>query len=50
MKKFSQLAKKKKLLRIFLANTKAKVAIKFPKKLFFLAENWLGAARVNTSG
>ena len=34
MKKFNQLAKNK-LLKIFLSTIKTKVAIKFPKKLFF---------------
>ena len=45
MKKFNQLAKKK-LFKIFLSSIKTKVAIKFPKKLFFSAENWLGVERV----
>ena len=48
MKKFNQLAKKKKLIKIFLSSIKTKVAIKFPKKnFFFSAENQLGAERVN---
>ena len=47
MKKFNQLAKKKRL-KIFLSSIKTKVAIKFPKKTFFFSvENWLGTERVN---
>ena len=45
MKKSNQLAKTK-LLKIFLSSIKTKVAIKFPKKLYFSAENRLGAERV----
>ena len=46
MKKFNQLAKKNYLK--FFSGIKAKVAIKFPKKPFFSAENRLGAERVNS--
>ena len=51
MKKFNQLAKTKRL-QIYLSSIKTKVAVKFPKKLFFsffCAENWLGAERVKWS-
>ena len=47
MKKFNQLAKK--YLKLFLSSIKTKVALKFPKKLFFPAENQLGAERLNTN-
>ena len=47
MKMFNQLAKNK-LLKIFLSRIKMKVVIKCPKKLFFSAENLLGAERVKT--
>ena len=49
MKKFNQLAKKKKkkkILTMFLSSIKTKIAIKFPKKLFS-AENQLDVERVN---
>ena len=38
MKKFNQLAKKKKLLKMFLCSIKTKVAIKFPTFFFFLSK------------
>ena len=36
MKKFNQLGKKNKILKMFLSSIKTKVAIKFPKNFFFL--------------
>ena len=51
MKKFNHFKKKKKKkkrLKNFLSCIKTKVAIKFPKKLFFFsAENRIGAEKVN---
>ena len=49
MKKSNQLAKKKKLLQIYLNSIKTKVVIKFLKKLFITAENRLDTERVNVS-
>ena len=43
MKNFNQLAKKK-LLKIFLSSMQTKVAIKFPKKLFFFFLPKIGLA------
>ena len=52
MKKFNQLAKKKKKKNYlkYISSIKTKVAIKFPKKKIFVsAENRLGAERVKTT-
>ena len=48
MKKFNKLAKKKKkILKIFPSGIKTKVAIKFPRKLFFFSDkNRIGTERV----
>ena len=55
MKRFNQLAKKNNT--IFISSIKTKVAIKFPKRLFFIffyfilffffSKNWVGAERVD---
>ena len=46
MEKLNQFKKKKKKKKNSLSSIQTEVAIKFPKKLYFPAENQLGAERV----